>query len=53
MNFGTKLYQRLAQRAQTQRELVALAHMNDRLLRDIGITRDEVRAQQMRGGFFV
>ena len=53
MNFGTKLFQRLAQRAQNQRELAILAQLDDHLLRDIGITRDEVRAQQTRAGFFV
>lgn len=53
MNFGSKLYQRLAERAQYQRDMTTLSRMNDHLLRDIGITRDEVRAQQIRSGIVV
>jgi len=52
MDFGLKTFQRIAERSRARQVYSKLAEMDDHLLSDIGITRDEVRAQLMRSRVF-
>jgi len=51
MNFGMKTFQRIAERSRVLRAYSSLEKMDDRMLKDIGVTRDQVRAQKMRTKF--
>lgn len=53
MTFGTKTYQRLAKRSRDLRDYAALSRVDDHMLRDIGVTRDEVHFQAQRTKLFL
>lgn len=48
-NLMTRLFARMAERARTRRDIAYLSAQPDRLLRDIGLTRDQIR-QAVRDG---